>query len=307
MIPFIPDQLTQPHSCVITDTQTNVVAYDVSPWTELFDLSKLSKLEGFKPESSYTYNYLSAHQDEYEAARYVQSLFPGVRPLVSVVQSKKVLCVTTGKLYDNQLQAAKDNNINQANLSKHLRSPDTFKTCGGRVFKYASPDIPLPPTTNSRYSYQSESCAVIKPSQSAQYHTFCIMNDEYQPVFYDVDVWPKVFDSVQSLINLPSLKRDRKYYFMMTGSFEKEYKAINHLGQLFKSRSLPVLKREYIAQKQLGGLIKCVETGQIFRSQAEACRILGVHSGQMACHIARKPGFKTVKGLTFERTSSWRE
>jgi len=43
-------------------------------------------------------------------------------------------------------------------------------------------------------------------------------------------------------------------------------------------------------------VIRCVETGQIFTSQAEACRELGINPRSMSYHLNGRPGYETVLG-----------
>lgn len=43
-------------------------------------------------------------------------------------------------------------------------------------------------------------------------------------------------------------------------------------------------------------VIRCVETGQIFTSQAEACRVLGISQREMSRHLNHHPGFETITG-----------
>lgn len=47
----------------------------------------------------------------------------------------------------------------------------------------------------------------------------------------------------------------------------------------------------------------CNETGTIYKTASEASHMIGVSSGRMSNHLSRKPGYKTIKGLTYTYTN----
>jgi len=48
-------------------------------------------------------------------------------------------------------------------------------------------------------------------------------------------------------------------------------------------------------------LVRCVETGKIYKNIATVCRCEGLQTGNMSMHLAGKTGYKTVKGKTYVR------
>jgi hypothetical protein len=48
-------------------------------------------------------------------------------------------------------------------------------------------------------------------------------------------------------------------------------------------------------------VIRCVETGQIFTSQAEACRMLGIDPSRMSRHLNGDPKYATITKNTWQR------
>jgi hypothetical protein len=46
--------------------------------------------------------------------------------------------------------------------------------------------------------------------------------------------------------------------------------------------------------------VKCNETGVVYPTSTEACRALGINSSRMSNHLMRRPGFRTIYGLTFD-------
>lgn len=51
-----------------------------------------------------------------------------------------------------------------------------------------------------------------------------------------------------------------------------------------------------------GKRVLCVETGEIFDSQAAACAAHHCTRSAMSYHLNRAPGYKTIRGKTYERT-----
>lgn len=46
--------------------------------------------------------------------------------------------------------------------------------------------------------------------------------------------------------------------------------------------------------------VKCNQTGEVFQNASAAARALQIPQGHLSAHLARKPGHKSIKGLTFE-------
>lgn len=67
----------------------------------------------------------------------------------------------------------------------------------------------------------------------------------------------------------------------------------------FESVQLPAEKTEPYYIRNAGKKIQCVETGQVFKSQRFACKWLGINQGQLSQHLNSKPGFNSIKGMTF--------
>jgi hypothetical protein len=46
--------------------------------------------------------------------------------------------------------------------------------------------------------------------------------------------------------------------------------------------------------------VRHIETGHIYRNATEACKALGIPQPRLSLHLAKRPGHKTIKGMTFE-------
>lgn len=68
------------------------------------------------------------------------------------------------------------------------------------------------------------------------------------------------------------------------------------LMEVYKAMYNPA---EYVAPQS--SAVRCVETGELFKTSYEAAKTLGLTFSALSNHLNGKKGFKTVKGLTFER------
>lgn len=50
-----------------------------------------------------------------------------------------------------------------------------------------------------------------------------------------------------------------------------------------------------------GKSIRCMETGRIYESSKELCKEKDINQSNLSKHLNRMPGYKTVRGMTYER------
>lgn len=79
------------------------------------------------------------------------------------------------------------------------------------------------------------------------------------------------------------------------------FRRADFMGEDKQMQSLPRIatKPMYKAEVKTRKAIRCEQTGQVFASQAEAAKALGINRGQLSQHMQRQKGYLTVKGLTF--------
>jgi hypothetical protein len=77
--------------------------------------------------------------------------------------------------------------------------------------------------------------------------------------------------------------------------------ASNQVARILDGKTWPPLNMTQSYNRI--GMIKCEQTGEIFRSQADIVRRYGVNPGQLAQHLKRALGFASIKGMTFTRVA----
>ena len=50
-------------------------------------------------------------------------------------------------------------------------------------------------------------------------------------------------------------------------------------------------------------VVRCIETGQVFQSQADACRQLGINPARLSRHLNNHPGYESILGHTWDRAA----
>lgn len=108
----------------------------------------------------------------------------------------------------------------------------------------------------------------------------------------------------RNLMALPDFDKERDWVIVLYEAHDNIIDASNEVSALIKRLSggkMPRFNMSITKNKKAG--IRCIETGIIYRTQVEACESLGLYQSQLSNHLARKAGFKTVNGYTFEYTS----
>lgn len=96
-------------------------------------------------------------------------------------------------------------------------------------------------------------------------------------------------------VNPPSVKVDAWIH-------QSARLAFLHASELQQKYKLPIeMYCNPFANHYRYGLIKCEETDRFFKTGAEAARWIGCSPAQMSCHLARKSGYRTIKGYTFTK------
>lgn len=135
-----------------------------------------------------------------------------------------------------------------------------------------------------------------KPNQTTLYWLYTYSTDDNTVVYWGVSYLNKILD-MSGLLGLDSFDIDSSYTLNILGAYQHEHEAINHASRMFKT--LPVLNVEYVRKRAKGNMIQCIETGLIYKTQADACKILGISQSNLSNHLARRKGFKSVKGMRF--------
>lgn len=81
------------------------------------------------------------------------------------------------------------------------------------------------------------------------------------------------------------------------------------LDEIIRLRSHPISGDTHTpsaetTQGGVGNAVRCIETGEIYDSQRQACIDLDLTQAALSQHLNRRTGYKTVRGHTFEKVST---
>lgn len=80
----------------------------------------------------------------------------------------------------------------------------------------------------------------------------------------------------------------------------KRMECYNVRGKMLREiADYPAVNLKAYTKSQM--VIVCNEDGKQYRTQAEVCNAYGIGQGNLSNHLAQKPGFTRLKGLTFSR------
>lgn len=79
------------------------------------------------------------------------------------------------------------------------------------------------------------------------------------------------------------------------------FRRADFMGTDKQKQSLPRVptKPMYKADARTRQPVQCNQTGQVFASQIEAAKAMGINKGQLSQHLQGRSGYKTIKGMTF--------
>lgn len=102
--------------------------------------------------------------------------------------------------------------------------------------------------------------------------------------------------------SVPGIKQDALYRIeVYPQGFKNKYEALNSLTRI-NGGKVPEWNKA-LSQARAGSLIRCIDTGQVFRNQAACANYMKIQQGWLSRHINNKPGCNTIKGMRFERLS----
>lgn len=140
----------------------------------------------------------------------------------------------------------------------------------------------------------------ITPRESQNFYTYFLRNPYTSEILYcGVDKLPDIFNFThlrkhsQFDISVPYLIELRTNHPFLVHAKNKQ----SELLKVECAGKRPPFNWMEIEHKTKQ--IKDDDSGQIFKSQQEICKIMGLNQGQLSKHLARAPGYRTVKGHRF--------
>lgn len=99
----------------------------------------------------------------------------------------------------------------------------------------------------------------------------------------------------------PAFKPDLMYRLDIHAKFARPVDAMNAAqAYLRQIGGAPLNNTAYINRRM--SRVLCNETGISYTSAAEAARVMQISQPALSQHLARKPGYRQVKGYTFQYT-----
>ena len=117
------------------------------------------------------------------------------------------------------------------------------------------------------------------------------------------------YDKLADIISMKSLRKaslfnsNKPYTFALLSGHNNRIEAENSLVVWLNKSELEGRTPEYnlhFRNYKNNLRIVCLQTGDIFNTSAEACKLLGLSTIALCNHLARRAGFRSVKGLIFE-------
>lgn len=109
--------------------------------------------------------------------------------------------------------------------------------------------------------------------------------------------------SMKSLMRTNGFDRNKPYTYVLLSGHNNRIDAENSLVVWLNKSELkgktPCYNfkfRNYNNNQR----IVCLQTGDIFNTAKEACMLLGLSTSALCNHLAKRAGFRSVKGLTFD-------
>lgn len=103
---------------------------------------------------------------------------------------------------------------------------------------------------------------------------------------------------LEDLTGHADLKPQQPIKIKLLETYSTESEALSALSEIMKRIELPPLNLSQSERNKR--LIRCVESGEIFKTQAELCRLRNIKQSNLCRHIRREKGFDTVGGCRYE-------
>lgn len=104
----------------------------------------------------------------------------------------------------------------------------------------------------------------------------------------------------KKLLSLPSFDQTKNYTVIIHRGYPTRFEAANNSMRLVREIGqgvLPLFNKELGFNR--GKAIICNETGVVYPSAYEACKLLKIHPPRMSNHLQGLKGHRTIHGLTF--------
>ena len=109
--------------------------------------------------------------------------------------------------------------------------------------------------------------------------------------------------TLKDVIPCQEFEKNIFYKIVSHSEHEQKYQAYNAAAKLMHEHGTPKFNKalQYVNTHSMP--VKCVQDGKIYVNAATAARAYNIQESRMSKHILRKPGHKSIYGMTFERVN----
>lgn len=134
----------------------------------------------------------------------------------------------------------------------------------------------------------------IIPNQSGYFmYSLTDFNGVIQYVGYDT------FKGVMALEKLSGHLTPVSYRLSFTGPYERQIDASNAASDYIRQHCQQTPPLNLAATSKRGQQVQCDQTGIVYRNALDCAQQLAIGQGTLSNHLRRKPGHKSIRGMTF--------
>lgn len=140
----------------------------------------------------------------------------------------------------------------------------------------------------------------LNPLESTKkYYAYTVLTQSNQVIFINYDKLCNIVSFKQLLTN-PDFDINAVYKVDIYTPHNNIIAAMNEAATLTRLLCKDTAPRLNLSQRQNRVLpVLCDQTGVKYRNASEACQSLNIPPSRMSMHLSRKPGNKTIRGLSF--------
>lgn len=141
--------------------------------------------------------------------------------------------------------------------------------------------------------------AMVKIQDLSKYYVYSIHDSKGRCMYVNYGKWMDAL-SMAKVRGNPVVDPEQTYQVVLHSAHDKEGDAYNQIGKIVKMYC-PTYSPPWQYTTSMNRYIKvqCDQTGEVYNSASHACQTLGIPQSRMSQHLSRRPGYKTIKGMTF--------
>jgi len=139
----------------------------------------------------------------------------------------------------------------------------------------------------------------LKPSDNNSRYVYIVKNDKNEILYISSDKLTSIV-AMTAISPNPQFNINHYYNIEILTAHENYHDALLTSNKLTKELCGERIPPFNISQNYSKfSNVQYIQTGVVYRNANEACKSLGIQAPRMCNHLQKKPGHKTIKGLTF--------